>query len=118
MVGFRFDNILKINIENETYDIDMSSKHVLEAQKELANASIELYKEPLDENDTDSIIQQQSKLDEIAIRYLKSILGEEGYQKMTKDKNLSSFDLVDVSSYICNEMKDFKESKIERYSRS
>lgn len=119
MGAFNFKNKLVLNIEGNKFTIDTSNEDLVKAQQKLVNDSLALAQKSKDaqEKTLDNYPEHIKELISISSEYIKAVIGEEGFNKVFKDKVIDYNDLSDLVMYICDEITAFKQKRLTEYAQ-
>lgn len=118
MGAFNFKNKLTLDIEGNKFIIDTSSTKIVEAHQKLVNDSLALVQasKETEENALDNFPDNVKELIRLSSEYIKAVIGEEGFEKVFKNRILDYNDLSDLVMYICNEITTFKQNRMNKYT--
>lgn len=113
-MAFQFSSRITIQIEGKHYIIDTTKEELMQAFQELAEQSISLSKQSLDEENIES---QGKNLCNLCQKFVDDVLGDGSFAAIFEGRVINVEDAVDLTCYLCNEVKRVKEQRLSRFNQ-
>lgn len=108
MAKFKFrDNTLKLEIEDKTYNVDISNFEQSEKLITIAKDAVKIG----DKGNSEKTVETMLMMIQDAI---DTILGSGATEEIFKDRKVNLLDLLDLLAYITEEITEFRSNKLER----
>lgn len=112
-MAFQFSSKLSLDIEGKKFEIDTSRESVIRAFQKLADESVALSKEEVSD---DNLNENASRMVRICEEFVEQLLGKESFTTIFEGRQVSSEDVVDLTTYLCEEVKKYKEQRLMRFA--
>lgn len=110
MNEYRFQEKPVVIIEGKIYNIDLYNKQVAKSFEILAQQSNELSQSKADINHQDVC--------KICYRFIETVLGKGCYEEIFKERSVDLFEHLELAMFICNQVEEFKEKRLDFLSNS
>lgn len=108
MAKFKFrDNTLKLDIEDKTYEVDISNFEQSEKLLTIAKDAMKIG----EQGNTEKTVETMIMMIEDAI---DTILGNGATKDIFQDRKINLLDLLDLLAYITEEITEFRANKLEK----
>lgn len=113
-MAFQFSSKIPIQIEGKQYTIDTAKEKLMQSFQELAEQSIILSKQSVDDENVQS---QGKKLCDLCQKFVDEVLGDGSFAAIFEGRVIRVEDVVDLTCYLCNEVKRVKEQRLSRFNQ-
>lgn len=110
---FKFrDNLLKLEINGEKFEVDVFDKDFLEAYEPL-QAEIETFQEDIKKGTKKKAAGTVKEMMELQVRAIDTFLGDGAVKRIIKDRKVNLLDLNDILMYINESRAAFTRETLE-----
>lgn len=112
-MAFTFSSRLTVDIEGKKFEIDTSKESVIQSFQKLSDRSQALYRLASTEQEP---AKSNEAMQSLCHEFISDLLGEGAFDQIFEGRKINTEDIVDLTCYLCQEVREYKERRLARYT--